>query len=580
MLAARLRCRQVGQNALRKDLAELNAPLVEAEDVPNDALREDLVLVERNKRTQSLRGQFITQKRVRRLVALKGLERDKVLGHTLTTAIIRRLAEGQGLRLGEEICHQLVVQVSNRIVRLAAPDEVARNKVRTLMNQLIETVLAVRSRLTPFNRTCDVLNGLAVLAHALAVRLHIHLLQIGRKARKVLVIGQHAIALGPITVRVENAEKSQDDRHILLKLRRPEVPIHLVVALEELRKIATANRNHQRKTNRGRERITTADPVPEPKHVLHIDTECRDLLLRRRDGDEVLGDGRLGTEFLHKPFTGRRGVGHRLLRGERLGRDDEERLCRTDAPQRLRKMRRVDIRDKEALQRPLRVGCQRDVGHDGAKVAPADANVHDVLDSFARIALPLAFANGIREIAHPVQDGPHIRHHILAVDENLRIGVAVAQCRVENGTVLGDVDLLTCEHALNLSLEIRRFRQFEQGLHRRFVHAVLRVIQIPAGRLNREGFRTLRILGEKFLNRLFAGCDHRIVKIRPLVVVHLCVFHYQTLSVSATTAAFRWCIIPKFQVSIEARPSKRKGHCQLVMFGQSYEKRQSVYFPP
>src|SRR5664279_1306262 len=48
---------ELGNATLRKHLAELDAPLVERVDVPDDALHEDAVLVERDQRTERLRRQ-------------------------------------------------------------------------------------------------------------------------------------------------------------------------------------------------------------------------------------------------------------------------------------------------------------------------------------------------------------------------------------------------------------------------------------------------------------------------------------------------------------------------------------------
>ena len=50
---------ELGENFGGQNLAQLDAPLVEREDVPDDALREYLVLVERDQRTEGLGRQFI-----------------------------------------------------------------------------------------------------------------------------------------------------------------------------------------------------------------------------------------------------------------------------------------------------------------------------------------------------------------------------------------------------------------------------------------------------------------------------------------------------------------------------------------
>ena len=58
MLIARTLRVQIVQDAIRKLLAELHAPLVEGIDIPDNALHEYLVLVQRNQFAQSTRRQF------------------------------------------------------------------------------------------------------------------------------------------------------------------------------------------------------------------------------------------------------------------------------------------------------------------------------------------------------------------------------------------------------------------------------------------------------------------------------------------------------------------------------------------
>ena len=224
---------EVLEDVLREHLAKLHAPLVEREDVPDHALREDLVLVERDERTERFGREVVREERVRGAVARERLERDEPLVVAVRAALLGRLAERERLGLGEEVRHQLVVVVAHRVVRLAEADEVARDEVRALVDELVEAVLAVRAGLAPLDRARRVRDGLAVLRHALAVRLHVHLLQVRGQAAEVLVIRQHAVALGPVAVRVEDAEEREDDRHVAPEARRAEVPVHLPVALEE-----------------------------------------------------------------------------------------------------------------------------------------------------------------------------------------------------------------------------------------------------------------------------------------------------------------------------------------------------------
>ena len=59
MLQGRRRRGEVLEHVLGEHLAELDAPLVEAEDVPDDALDEYLVLVEGDERAEGLGRQLV-----------------------------------------------------------------------------------------------------------------------------------------------------------------------------------------------------------------------------------------------------------------------------------------------------------------------------------------------------------------------------------------------------------------------------------------------------------------------------------------------------------------------------------------
>ena len=59
--------------------------------------------------------------------------------------------KGQCLGLREQIRHELIMMAADRIQRLPEADEVALDQLRSVMDELIERVLAVRSRLAPVN---------------------------------------------------------------------------------------------------------------------------------------------------------------------------------------------------------------------------------------------------------------------------------------------------------------------------------------------------------------------------------------------------------------------------------------------
>ena len=114
--------RELGQDLAGQLLAELDAPLVEAVDVPDHALDEDLVLVERDQRAQAVRRELLVEDRGGRAVAGEDLVGDELVQRLARQALLLQLgarlglglAEGQGLGLGEEVGEQLVLVVAER----------------------------------------------------------------------------------------------------------------------------------------------------------------------------------------------------------------------------------------------------------------------------------------------------------------------------------------------------------------------------------------------------------------------------------------------------------------------------------
>lgn len=180
---------QLRQDLVGQLFAQLHAPLVEAEDVPDCALYEDLVLVHGDQGTQGFRGQALEQDGVGRAVAFEHLERHQILdllqgfasSQELGFDLFLALAEGQCLGLGEEVGQQFRVVVTDRVVADGRCQEITGDQLGALVDQLVEGVLAVGARLTPDDGASLVVNRLAVAIHVLAVGLHVALLEVGRK---------------------------------------------------------------------------------------------------------------------------------------------------------------------------------------------------------------------------------------------------------------------------------------------------------------------------------------------------------------------------------------------------------------
>ena len=122
---------------------------------------------------------------------------------------------------------------------------------------------------------------------------------------------------------------------------------------------------------------------------------------------------------------------------------------------------RVDVGDEAADEVGQGVVGQRLGRHVRAEVGPADADVDHGADPLPGGADPRSVADAVGQVAHPVQHGVHVGHHVLAVDGQL-LGLGHAQRHVQHGPVLGGVDVHTREHGVAPGLDAGRPGQIEQ----------------------------------------------------------------------------------------------------------------------
>ena len=97
--------------------------------------------------------------------------------------------------------------IAELIVRLDADQEIGRHQPRALVQQLEERVLAVGARLAPHDRRGLQIDDVAVAIDALAVALHLELLQVGRQPLQALLVRQHRVRVGAEHARVPDAEQ-------------------------------------------------------------------------------------------------------------------------------------------------------------------------------------------------------------------------------------------------------------------------------------------------------------------------------------------------------------------------------------
>ena len=139
---------------------------------------------------------------------------------------------------------------------------------------------------------------------------------------------------------------------------------------------------------------------------------------------------------------------------------------------------------------------QRLVGHDRTKVGAADADIDDVANSLARVALPLAAADAIGKCRHLVEHGVDLGNNVLAVGLD---GFAFrrAQGDVQHRPLLRDVDLVAAKHGIDPRAQARLLGQLQQQLQRFVGDAILRVIEVNPYCLSRQSLPALGVVGEQ-----------------------------------------------------------------------------------
>ena len=464
------------------------------------------MLVQGDELAEDARGERGRHDRSRRTVAREDARRHDVLGRPLRTHLLGGLAEGEGLRLREEVREEQLVHVLLTLLegprRIREGDEVGRDHPRALVDELVEGVLAVRAGLPPEDLARVVGHGRTVAAHRLAVRLHRELLKVGRETVQVLRVGQDRVGVGAEEVRVPDVEQAHEQRDVVRGRSGREVLVHRAETGEEVLETIRTDREGEGGADRRIHGVATADPAPEAEGVVRIDAELGDLVQSGRDGDEVLRDRLLLPRLVgrqaafaqraEEPLAHDLRVRDRLEGREGLGGDDDEGRLRIEALRRLARIRGVDVRDETALEAFSDEGLERLVRHDRAEVGTADADVHDGLDRLAGDARPFARAHAVGEVVDLREDLVDIGDRVLAVDLERVLGRA-PQRRVEDGPVLGDIDVLAREHAVAQIQHARLLGERQQLGEHVLVDEILREVDMQIGCIARPRGRPLRV---------------------------------------------------------------------------------------
>ena len=229
----------------------------------------------------------------------------------------------------------------------------------------MEGVLADGALHAPDDRYRGVIQNPAFAVDALAVRLHLELLQVcGQQAQRIR-IRQHRVRRSAEEIAVPHPDRRHQHRDVLLERRLREVAIDIVRAGQEFLKPVETHGTRRGEADCRPHGEAPADPVPHRQ-----DFACAELL-RRLD---IRGHG---VKDLPSPFFCRCRVRHRFRRGEGLRDDDEERGPRVSAFEGAFQVARVGVGGEPYFERAVaqRVGEQA-----RAEIRAAGSQVDDPLE--------------------------------------------------------------------------------------------------------------------------------------------------------------------------------------------------------
>ena len=348
VVASRTLRLQLLLDRLRKDLAQLDSPLIEGVDVPDGALGERDVLVVGNERTESAWCDFLRKNGRRGPVPDKCLVRNQFLRAVLCADLVGSLSDHQGFGLSEEVgCqHALVLATVDGVVGLGSHEEVGGDELGALVQELEEAVLGIGGWLAEENSSRGVLHVVASAGDGLAVALHGKLLEVGRETVEVLVEWRDQVRLSTEEIAIPDAQEASDHRDVLLKRSVAEMVVHSMGTSEKLAEVIKADIKSHRETDCAPHGVTASNPRLEAEHVLLVDAKLRDLRLVGRQGDKVLRDMGGVLRSLEKPLLGGVRIGDGLSSGEGLGGDEEEGSLGIRLAERLSNVSAINVGDE------------------------------------------------------------------------------------------------------------------------------------------------------------------------------------------------------------------------------------------
>src|SRR4026207_778137 len=163
------------------------------------------MLIKSDEFAESFWSKPLDENRVGWAIALEDPVWHEPVGRALRLDLLGCLAESQRPGPGEHIRNDDIVVTAEWIKRLVERYEVAGNKSRSLMNQLVKRMLAVSSRLTPVNRAGIAGDFASLKCDVFAIALHCQLLEISRESLQVLLVWKNRYCLCAEKVVVPNS---------------------------------------------------------------------------------------------------------------------------------------------------------------------------------------------------------------------------------------------------------------------------------------------------------------------------------------------------------------------------------------
>src|SRR5258706_4664596 len=107
--------------------------------------------------------------------------------------------------------------LANYIMSYGRSNKITWNKTCSLVNKLVECMLAIGSGLAPYNRAGRIIDNFSVSIHMLAITFHISLLKICGKTMHILIVGKYCFCGSVKKIEVPYTYQSHQDWNIFVE---------------------------------------------------------------------------------------------------------------------------------------------------------------------------------------------------------------------------------------------------------------------------------------------------------------------------------------------------------------------------